>query len=273
MTQTNFSLWDSYRGKIKSKRGQWKVGQGVISHGYDLLSEIVGEKSVTESQILNATGKMPSPEFAKWVEAATLCLTWPDPRIWCNRIGALGGSSGATSIASVCSGIQASDSSTYGPYTLKDGLRLIYRAKQEIADKEISVEEFVYQEVKKHGGKPLLMGYARPIAKGDERVTAMRRVTNQLGYKPGEHMVLADQIEEILRREFDEAMNICGYISGFFADQKMTVNEVYRIFGIMVAGGVLACYVDAAEREKGTFAPLRVEDIHYTGPEIRQVPD
>ncbi len=273
MTKYHYALWDSYRGKIKSKKGQSIIGKGVNSHGYDLLNEIVGVKSVTESQILNATGRMPSEKFAKWVEAATICLTWPDPRIWCNRIGALGGSSGASCIASVCSGIQATDSNMYGPLTLKEGLNFIYRAKEEITREKITVEDFVFREVKKYRGKPNIVGYARPIAKGDERVVAMKRVTKQLGFEPGPHMELAKQIEKVLIDNFEESMNINGYCSGFFADLNIGVEEAYRMYCTMVSGGVLACYTDTADRERGTFSPLRVEDINYIGPEKRKVPD
>lgn len=87
----NYSYWDDQRGKIKSKKGGWRVGKKVECHGLDLMEEVVGKLSYMQVVILNATGKLVSKELAEWFEAVHICLSWPDPRIWCNRIGALGG--------------------------------------------------------------------------------------------------------------------------------------------------------------------------------------
>ena len=269
----NFDKWDEHRGKIKSKKGQWKIGDGVSSHGYDLLNDLVGQRSYMQVVMLNATGRMPSPELAKWVEAIHICLSWPDPRIWCNRVGAIGGSAGASVVAATCAGVLASDSRSYGIRPLVEGVEFIQRAHNETHENGKTSQQFVEEEVKKLGGKPYLMGYARPIAKGDERIPAMERTAEQLGFKIGSHLTLAYEIEQILNEKFDETMNINGYMSAFLSDQGFTPQEVYRIFSVLVFSGITACYADAADREQGTFAPLRVEDIVYEGQKRRSIPD
>lgn len=268
---TNCQAWDDCRGKIKSKKGGWRIGVGVESHGYDLINELVGHFSYMQVVVLNATGNMPSKSLADWIEAMHICLSWPDSRIWCNRIGALGGAVGASPISSVCSGTMAADSRVYGISPIVDGVKFIQRARHEIELRNITVEKFVDSEVEKIGDKPYLMGYARPVAKGDERISAMERVSNELGFKAGPHLTLAYKIEQVLAKRFDETMNINGYGSAFMADQNMSPVEIYRIFSVMVASGVAACFVDNADNERGLFAPMRVTDIRYEGRVARQI--
>ena len=75
---------------------------------------------------LNALGYVPEDRFCKWLEAIYICMSWPDPRIWCNGIGALSGSARATVLSATAAGMLASDSEMYGPiYCLKEGVRFI----------------------------------------------------------------------------------------------------------------------------------------------------
>ncbi len=266
----NHALWDSYRGKIRSKKGGWVIGKVIKSHGFDLMNDLVGKYSYMQVIALNATGKMPSRELADWLEAIHICLSWPDPRVWCNRIGALGGSAGASVIASTCAGTLAADSRSYGPKTLEAGVAFIQYAYSQIKN-GLSVNELVDNEIKKHGGKPHIIGFSRPIVKGDERIPAMETVARKLGFSVGPHLQLAYDIEKILGEQFDEAMNINSYISGFMSDQGYNAIEVYRLFSVLVFSGVNACYVDTADREQGTFAPLHVADIIYSGKPARKL--
>jgi len=266
------SYWESLRGIIRSRKGGWKVGEGVFSHGRNLLEDMVGQLSYFQVMILHATGKMVDRRFADWLEAAFICLSWPDPRIWCNQIGALGGALRTSPVAATAAGIMAGDSRTYGQKPLLEGLGFIQRAlTQHRAG--LSADEIVIQECARHGGKPQIMGYARPIAKGDERITAMERVTRALGYLPGEHLSLAYEIEKILFDKFDEGMNINGYCSAFFSDQGFSPDEAYRFCSILINSGVTACYVDTAGRPPESFFPLRCDDIDYQGKPPRPVPE
>jgi len=266
----SFELWDDYRGKIRSKKGGWTIGKIIKSHGYDLMNDLVGQYSYMQIIALNATGRMPRRELADWLEAIHICLSWPDPRVWCNRIGALGGSSGTSAVASTCAGVLAADSRSYGIQPLQAGMEFIQRARTDI-QQGLSVTDFIDAEIKKHGGKPHIMGYSRPIVKGDERIPAMEKVTKRLGFEVGPHLQLAYDIEKVLSDRFDEAMNINSYMSGFLSDQDYSPIEVYRLFSVLVFSGVTACHVDAADREQGTFAPLRASDIIYSGKEAREL--
>jgi len=267
----NFTYWDQKRGKINSKKGGWKIGHGVFNHGYSMMDDLAGEVSYMQVMMLNVTGRLPERRLADWIEALHICLSWPDPRIWCNQIGALSGVAKTSVVAATSAGNLAMDSRAYGAKTLLDGMGFIQMALKKYKQ-GISVDEIVKSASQRVGAKPVITGYARPIAKGDERVGAMERVTKKLNYEVGEHMTLAYKIENHLYEHFSESMNINGYVSAFMSDQGYTAEESYRVCAILVTSGVTACYVDTYDNSHGVFLPLRCDDIAYKGKPYRALP-
>lgn len=271
MNDIPYRFWDEQRGTIRSRKGGWVVGKGVFSHGYSLLDELLGKFSYMQVVMLNATGRMPEREIADWFEAIHICFSWPDPRVWCNQVGALGGTMRASVVAAATAGTLAADAKAYGMQTLIPGMRFIQAAMLDYK-RGLSAAEIVQEECAKNRGRPKIMGYARPVAKRDDRVGAMRQVQRELGLPEGEHQRLAYEIEEILLRDFDEAMNLNAYVSAFLADQGYTAEEGYGVAAVLVSSGVTACYTDTFGRPPESFLPLRCEDIEYTGKPPRSVP-
>lgn len=259
------------RGRVISNTGGWFPGKGVFSHGYNMLEDLVGKKSYFQTLILNATGKMVERPFADWVEAIYGCLSWPDPRIWCNQIGALAGTVRTSVVTATALGSMAADSRTYGVYPLIEGVNFIQGAHLKKI-RGMTPLEIVNEAAAAHKGKPYIVGYKRPIAKGDERLETMERVARQLGFNEGEHLLLAYDIEKVLLEKFDEGMNINGYMSAFLSDQGFTAQEVYQMFSMLVASGVTACYLDTYHQPPNSFLPLRCDDIDYQGAAARPVP-
>ena len=265
-------MLDQRRKKIISNTGGWFPGEGVFSHGYSMLEDLVGKKTYFQTLILNATGKMVEKPFADWVEGIYGCLSWPDPRIWCNQIGALAGTARTSVVSATAIGCMATDSRTYGVYPLIEGVEFIQHSflKQKAG---MSALEIVNEIVAANKGKPYIVGYKRPIAKGDERLEVMERVARNLNFSDGPHLLLAYEIEKILLEQFDEGMNINGYMSAFLSDQGFTSYEVYQMFSMLVASGVTACYLDTYKQPANSFLPLRCDDIDYQGASHRAVPD
>lgn len=271
MNNSPLRFWDERRGTIQSKKGGWVVGKGVFNHGYSMMEELVGKVSYMQVVMLNATGRLPPRHIADWCEAIHICMSWPDPRIWCNQIGALGGTARTSVVAATTAGNLAADAKLYGTKTVLKGMGFIQEAVANFKS-GTSVDEIVKKECAKHRGKPNIMGYARPVVKGDERVVAMQRVQKELGLPDGDHLQLAYQIEKALLEGFDESMNLNGYVSAFLSDQGYTAEEAYRMLAVLVSSGVTACYIDTRDRPPEAFLPLRCDDIEYTGKPARAVP-
>lgn len=263
------SFWDQRRNKIHSRKGGYRIGEDVYLHGNSLLGDLIYNASYMQVVVLNATGKYPSKAFTQWLESLFIALSWPDPRIWCNHMGALAGTTRSSVIAATTMGVLAADSRFYGIGTvIVQGVSFIQDA-MERHQKGDAVKDIVYDNCKL--GKPYIMGYARPLASGDERVEAMIKIADSLGFEQGEHMKLAFQIHDILQNEFNESININGYLSAFFSDQGYTPIEVCNILSCLVASGVTGCYVEESDKPGESFLPMRCDDIEYTGPAPRSL--
>ena len=270
--RSDLSFWDKRRGNIRSTIGGWIIGEAVHCHGYSMMDDLVGKVSYFQVLLLNITGRMVERRLADWFEAYFICNSYPDSRIWCNQIGSLGGALRSSPVASTCAGVLASDSRMYGPGTLLAGIEL---SKNVVEKKRngMTVEDIVKSYQRTPKSNPVMMGFSRPVARGDERIEAMERVTQELGFERGEHLTLAYEIQEILLQKTQEGMNILGYIAPFFCDQGFTPQEIYRIVSIMVNSGVMACYAETADSPPESFFPLHCNDIDYQGSAPRPVPD
>lgn len=266
------SLWDAQRGVIRTDTGGMVIGEAVYCHGFSLLDDLVGKASFFQVLVLNTTGIFPEQRLADWLEAVFLCVSYPDARIWCNQIGSLAGTLRCSPVAAVSAGILASDSMMYGPGTQKAGVRFIDKALQK--KKAGASILSIIREHSQHSpdGRPCIPGYIRPLIRGDERIAALEKVTDQLGYNPGEHLQLGYELSELLQERYGEGMNAMGYVSAFLCDQGFFAEEQYRLMSTMVHSGVLACYAETADRPTETFFPLQCDDIRYCGPPPRDVP-
>ncbi len=267
----NQTFWDHNRGKIHTRKGGWVIGEAVYSHGYSMMDDLVGRVSFFQVLLLNATGRLPERRLADWLEAFFICLSWPDARVWCNQIGSLGGTMRISPVAAVTAGTLASDSGMYGPATLVGAADFIASALCQ-SKNGTTADQIVQGQMRRPGSKPVIVGYVRPVATGDERVVAMERVTEQLHFQPGAHLRLAYEIEKVMADRFGEGMNVGGYAAAFLLDQGYTGDEMYRMCSVLVCSGVHACYAEALEQPAESFFPLRCRDIDYQGKPFRTVP-
>lgn len=263
--------WDARRHKVYSSAGGWMMGEGAYSYGHNLLSGIVGEHSYMQIHVLNVTGKMPAREIADWIEAVFIFQSWPDSRIWCNQIGALGGDAKSPDAAAIAAGIQAAHSEIYGGGTIIKGCAFLHSAYAK-RQQGMSVADIVEDEVSRRRGRPDITGFARPLVKGDERVDILWRYARDLGFPVGEYEKLAKEIENYLQAEYDERMNMNGVVAAFGTDQGFTPRQLKNISATIVSSGIAACYVDNLHRPHGSFLPLRCDDIEYVGKPVREMP-
>jgi hypothetical protein len=267
------AFWDARRGVFRTRKGGWVIGEAVYNHGYSMMDDLVGHHSYFQVLVLNVTGRLPERRLADWLEACFICLSWPDPRIWCNQIGALAGAARATPVAAVAAGCLAADSRLYGPGVLEAATDFIVTALAK--QSEGGTPEGIVADTLagfKGSGKPIIVGYARPIATGDERVEAMERVAGQLGFETGPHLRLARAVDAVLQRDYGEGINLAGYVAAFMADQCYDRNAIGRIFSAWVGSGVHACYAEARDRAADSFLPMRCDDIEYRGVPPRELP-
>ncbi|WP_333796625.1 hypothetical protein [Rheinheimera sp.] len=265
------ALWDSRRGHIVSRIGKWVGGQDVQIRQYSLLNDLFLQKSYMQVLVLNATGRLISAELGCWLENNFMVMSYPDARIWCNQIGAFAGELHSSPTAATAAGCLAADSRAYGgSLTSKLAMEFIQQARLEV-EQGVSIEQLVARVPLKHG-KPAIIGFARPVARHDERIEPHRRMTAALGFTDGPHLTLANQLSDYLLATFGMGINIGGYTAAFMSDQGFSPDEVYRIKNLCVASGVMACYVDQLDQTERSFLALQCADISYQGHPARTVP-
>ena len=267
----NTDYWDQRHGRILSRKGGWELGKGITLHGYSLLDDLIGTSSFFQVLILGITGSLPDERVAKWTEATFICMSWPDPRIWCNQVSTFGGELRTSSINAVAAGIMSSESTMYGPLAGLEAVKFIHRAYEFIQDGG-SVSEFIETKAKTRNVLKV-PGFGRPIAKGDERVAAMLEYASELGFSEGPHLKLALDIEKYLLNNYQESLNLAGYMAAFGLDLGYSITELPRIITMCVSGGLHSCFSESRDQPSDSFLPLRCDDIEYTGPSERRIMD
>ncbi len=221
---------------------------------------------------MNVTGKLPEKRLADVVEGLFVTVSWPDPRIWCNKIGVFNAMTRSSIVAAITSGGLAGDSRLYGPGSFVSvGPFFFFAYKHIVVDNE-SIESFIENFVYRNGGL-YAPGFARPLAKGDERVPAMRRLVKELGYDIGPYSKMVIDMEDYLNKKDGEGANLAGFLASFLKDQGFTLEEIIGVTALCVTGGIYATYFEYINQPPESFLPLRVEDIEYIGPTPRAVPN
>lgn len=266
-----FDYWDQRRQRIRSRKGGWRIGQGVSCAGYSLLDDLLGNAGFFQVLMLNVTGTLPDARLTRWLEAAFICLSFPDPRIWCNQVAALAGSARCSPVAGISAGLMASDSSIYGPGCTIAALRFIAHLKRNL-ECGAALQDLVDKRLYTRLGLQA-PGYSRPVAHGDARVDRMEALLVELGYEQGPHLQIAWQLDAALRARSGDSLNLLGHLAAFWLDRGFDAQQGEVLFSLCVNGGLHACYEEARSNPAGSFLPLRCDDVAYRGRAERSLPD
>lgn len=259
------SFWDEQRGVIRSRKGGWKIGQDVVLAGHSLFNELMGSASFCQVWLLSITGRLIERRLADLFEAFWMTMSFPDPRIWCNQVSALAGTVRCTPVAGVAAGTSTSDSLQYAGWAISLSAEFLRGAVQRSAEPGFSIADFLESLPRNAAGCPVMPGYSRPVALGDERVAVLHRLVTTSGIPHGEHLRLALALHEALLGGYGEQINAGGFMAAFLLDQDFTPAQIYAFFSVAVQAGAIACYVEAMERPAESFLPMRCEDVDYQG--------
>lgn len=267
---TNTKYWDKRNNTIFSSVGHWQGGVDVTIEGHSLMHELMGNISLMQLNILNATGKLVKKNIADWIEVCFMGLSYPDSRIWCNQIAAYTSDTKSSVVAAASNAILAADSRAYGgsqarKISMQQQLDIFNQYQQGSFLKEI------LGNVKQQNGKPIIVGFARPIDRDDERLEPFNRIQKQLGIPEGPHLEFAKQLSDYLNNHYGLSMNCGGYASAFLLDQGFEPNEGYKINAFAVIGGAIASYRNLERQSSNSFLPMQCRDIDYIGPSIRSL--
>lgn len=254
-----------YEDHWPTELGAVSVADGTVTlRGIDLLST---DESFGWLDLLffGITGRRFNAKEITLIQGLwKLSVSYPDPRIWNNRVAALGGSVRSTPGLSVAAAIAVTDATIYGQRPMVAAFELLQRAIARTVEGE-SLSEFVASELRNHRGIP---GYGRPIRSEDERIAPTLRLARRLDLAGGPHVKMAGDIANVLKR-YRMGMNIAAINAALLADLGVTAEEYKRMAVLAFSAGFVHCEFDAAMHPEGALFPLRCERVHYSGPKRR----
>ena len=243
--------------------GCWVPNEKVILRGKDVFTEL-NDKPWMEYLLYAATGKE-SPKIARLIEAMwVICTSFPDPRIWNNRISALAGTARSTGVLAAAGSLAVTEATVYGLKPIKGASDFLNRADQQLTDGK-SLEMIVKTELKQFRS---VYGYGRPIADADERVKPMMEFAHSIGCGNGKFIKLAFEVDEYLSNtRLKYKINIAAVCAALLADECIDPVELYNLATLSFTAGAMPCFIDAINQQEGGFFPFRISRLKYTGVE------
>ncbi len=246
----------------ETKFGASFPGERVVYRGKDLFEDLQ-TSTWMELLLLGVTGREFSKNQIKLFDALwTLSVSYPDPRLWNNRVAALAGTARSTAALASSAASAVSEAQIYGGGAIIKAFDFITKTKKDL-DEGKDLDEIIKSELKT---ERTIRGYGRPIINSDERIKPIMKLAEKLGFSDGTHLKLAFEIEKVLSSgRWKMKMNVAALAAALSADQGLTVREYYHWCANSFLAGILPCFIDAIEHPEGAFFPLRCERISYEG--------
>lgn len=241
--------------------GAWFAGERVVFRGQDLHIDLK-DMSWMALFIFGITGKRFTENQLNVLNAIWTCTSFPDPRIWNNRVAALAGTVRTTPALGISAALAVSEAGIYGHGPCVNALDLVKRACQAV-ESGVNLARFLENELAQ--GK-ILFGFGRPITGIDERIPHLLSIVEENGLHKGKHLTLIQEIEKFLlqgRRKL--RLNVAGIFAGLIADFDFSLDEYYQFIIPLFLAGMPPIYLEAKQKPIGTFFPLSCERITYYG--------
>lgn len=261
-------LFEYASGPMRTRAGQVFPGQRAVFGGQDLHATFQHADWI-DLYVYGISGKRLSPAQIKVLHGLWIFTSYPDARLWCNRVGALAASTRGTGAQALAAGIAVAEASIYGfgPETaIADFLVRALAATEAGAD----LDQLVRNELKQ---KRHLMGFGRPVAADftDERIPVTLAKMAHEGVAEGPHLTLAFAVEAALQRVTGKRlpMTYATVLAAVPLDFGLTAQETHLYLLPSFVAGMLPCYAEGLTRPPGATFALACERISYDGPAPR----
>jgi hypothetical protein len=252
-----------YENHWPTRMGGAIIGQErVVIRGKDLFTDL-SHYSWHQLLLFMITGREFDDKQAQFLDRLwAMCISYPDPRIWNNRIAALAATNRSTASLGVGAGVAVSEAKIYGGQATLAAIQFIRKTYSQLQQNN-SLDDLLKEELKQ---QRRIAGYGRPVTDRDERVEHVKQVIKEFEYELSDHAKLAFEIEQKLEQgRLRYKMNIAGLVGAIAIDMGFSDKEYYYWLINGYNAGLIASYVDAREKPQGALFPLRCEKINYLG--------
>ena len=247
--------------RLRTRMGACFPGDRANFRGHDLHTDLKDIDWV-ELYVLGITGRRYSGNQLRMLHALWTHTSYPDARIWNNRVSALAGSSRSTGALGMAAALAVSDACIYGRGIDIRAITFFIRTKKAL-DNGGTLADCVQEELKNYRG---IAGYGRPIASGDERLAPMMSLARALHMDNGPYVRLAYEIEQLLLAgRWRWRLNYGALAAALGADLGFSAKEYYLFAFPAFLAGMQPCFIEATERPEGTLFPLSCAHVLYEG--------
>jgi len=261
----------AHEGPLATSMGQCFPGQRTVFRGSDLHATLHHSDFSLDWMALYAfgiCGRHFSPAELTVLHTLWTCTSYPDARLWNNRVAALTGSARSTATLAIAAGIAASEATIFGWQPVMGVADFLVRARGAIA-RGAQVPQLVARELAQHKH---IGGYGRPVAtlQADERIAHMLALMEHHGMARGPHLALAFAVEdELVAMGRPLRMNYAPMLAAIPLDLGFTLEQLHLFITPSLMAGMPPCYLEARERPAGATFALRCDRLSYHGPAPR----
>lgn len=262
------SLLQQNVDRLTSRMGTFYPGSHVIFRGHDLHTDLK-DMDWVELYVFGITGRRFTKPQLRLMHSIWTYTSYPDVRLWNNRVAALAGSARSTGNLGIAAALAVSEASIYGRGIDMRAIDFLLRTRKKM-EAGNDLAECIRQELE---ARRSIAGYGRPLINGDERNRHMLALAQELGLDQGPYLQLAFAIEEaMLAGRLRMKMNYAGMAAALLADIGLTPREYYLFLFPAFLAGMPPGYIEAAERPEGTLYPVPCNGIRYEGQSRRTWP-
>ena len=261
----------AYEGPLATTMGQCFPGQRTVFRGHDLHASLHQSDYSLDWMALYSfgiSGMNFTPEQLRVLHTLWTCTSYPDARLWNNRVAALTGSARSTATLAIAAGIAASEAMVFGWQPVMGVADFLVRAHADLAS-GADLPGVITKELARHRH---IGGYGRPVAtlQVDERIPHVQALMAHQGIAPGPHLKLAFAVEEQLRiMGRPLRMNYAPVLAAIPLDFGFTLEQLHLFITPSLMAGMPPCYLEARSRLAGATFALRCERLSYHGPAPR----
>lgn len=247
-------------GRLQTAVGACYPGSHAIFRGHDLHRELMDLDWVA-LYVFGITGQRLSPDQVELLHGIWVCTSYPDARLWNNRVAALAASSRSSANLGVAAALAVSEATVYGGLAGLRAITFLQTAQRQVAA-GAELAPLVLAEARAHR----IYGYGRPINSHDERLPWIMALARRLGLDAGPHVRLAYQVEQVLLAYYPQLrMNYACLHAALVADMGLSARQ-YQLLRIPTfLAGMPPCVAEAAEQPEGTLFPTPCAGVAYEG--------
>lgn len=253
-------LLEQYAGRLVTRAGACFLGERAVFRGLDLHAALK-DMDWLELYLFGITGRRFTPQQIAVLQATWVYTSYPDARIWNNRVAALAGSARSTASLGIAAALAVSDARIYGGSSSLRAIEFLLEARLGM-ERGKPLAGLVVAAL--HGG--YIYGFGRPLSAADERIEPMMALLREHNLDRGVHVELAFEVEKILVGQNPALrINYGALVAAVAADFGFSPLEYYLFRIPAFLAGMPPCYLEAAEKPAGLLFPLPCRVMLYEG--------